>query len=99
MKRRFHPFFIVILVLMAIGIMTNMMTRPFELIVAIVIFGGVFLLWKYPPARWSKSNRRKPTPSSSAKRSKERRKDVPFRVIQGNKRDDDGPPEKPHTYH
>ncbi|RKN84718.1 hypothetical protein [Paenibacillus ginsengarvi] len=97
MNRRFHPFFIVILVLMAIGIIFRMMTTPFELIVAIVIFGGVFLLWKYPPSRFRKANGRKP--SSSAKRTKERRKNVPFRVIQGNKRDDDGPPEKPHTYH
>lgn len=99
MNRRFHPFFIVILVLIAIGIIAKMMTTPFELIVAIVIFGGVFLLWKYPPGRLKKTSKRKQTSSSSGKRSKERRKNVPFRVIQGNKRDDDGPPEKPHTYH
>jgi len=100
MNRRFHPFFIVILILMAIGIMFNMMTRPFELIVAIIVFGGVFVLWKFPPSRWQKTSKlRKPARSSSNKRTKERRKHVPFRVIQGNKRDDDEPPEKPHTYH
>ncbi|MEF3301953.1 hypothetical protein [Paenibacillus sp. GYB003] len=99
MKRRFHPFFIVILVLMAIGIIIQMMKTPFELIVAIIIFGGVFLLWKYPPNRFRKASRRKAAPPSSAKRAKDRRKNVPFRVIQGNKRDDDDPPEKPHTYH
>lgn len=99
MNRRFHPFFIVILVLMVIGIMANLMKRPFDLIIAIVIFGGVFVLWKYPPARWRNMGRRKPLPPSSGRRVKEKRKNVPFRVIQGNKRDDDEPPEKPHTYH
>lgn len=100
MKRRFHPFIIVILVLMVIGIMDRMMASPFELIMAIVIFGGVFVLWKYPPARWRKTKMRKNSaPPSSGKKAKDKRKHVPFRVIQGNKRDDDDPPEKPYTYH
>ncbi|MDF2720424.1 MAG: hypothetical protein K0Q59_99 [Paenibacillus sp.] len=101
MRRRIHPFILVILVLMVIGIMNRMMVNPFQLIMAIVIFGGVFLLWKFPPARWRKPKQRKPSPSaSSAKKAKEKRKDIPFRVIQGgNKRDDDDPPERPYTYH
>ncbi|MDF2719893.1 MAG: hypothetical protein K0R28_6818 [Paenibacillus sp.] len=99
MNRRIHPFFILILILMGIGIVVRMMANPFELIVAIVIFGGIFVLWKYPPARWRKTKMRKPTPPSSGKRTKEKRKNIPFRVIQGNKRDDDDPPEKPYTYH
>lgn len=99
MKRRIHPLLILILVLMAIGIFSTMMSNPFNLIIAIVIFGGIFVLYKYPPARWRKSKQRKPSPSSSGKKTKEKRKNIPFRVIQGNKRDDDDPPEKPYTYH
>lgn len=99
MKRRMDPLFIVILVLMAVGIIITLMENPFNLVVAAVIFGGVFLLYKYPPARWRKSQSRKPAPSSSSRmKSKTKRKHVPFRVIQGNKRDDDDS-DKPHTYH
>lgn len=99
MKRRIHPLFLIILVLMAIGIIGTMMSNPFNLIVAIIIFGGVFLLYKYPPTRWRKTKAHKQSPPPSGKKTKEKRKNVPFRVIQGNKRDDDDPPEKPYTYH
>ncbi|PYI55073.1 hypothetical protein DLM86_11090 [Paenibacillus flagellatus] len=90
-----HPLFIVLLALMAIGIIMSLMSNPFELVVAIVIFGGVFVLWKYPPARWRKAPSRKPS-SASRTKPREKRKNVPFRVIQGNKRDDD---DNPHPYH
>jgi len=99
LKRRMDPLFIVLIVLMAVGIIYSLKDNPFNLVVAAVIFGGVFLLYKFPPARWRKSQSRKPAPpSSSRSKAKPKRKHVPFRVIQGNKRDDDDT-DKPHTYH
>jgi hypothetical protein len=99
MNRRIPPLGIVIAVLLVIGILASMRSFMSELLLAVIVFGGVFLLWKYPPARWRRPRARRPTSTFSRPKQKDRRKRVPFKVIQGSKRDDDDEPDKPHMYH
>ncbi|PZE22219.1 hypothetical protein CBW46_006665 [Paenibacillus xerothermodurans] len=58
-----------------------------KLIVPIVVFGVIFLLYKFPPNTWGKRNRR--TSGSARPR---RSKNASFRVIDGNKDGSDEPP-------
>lgn len=99
MKRRMHPMLIVLIVLIGIGILSSMSSNLFSMAAAIIVFGGVFLLYKYPPTHWRKQEQRRPAPPTRNARAREKRRDVPFRVIQGNKRDNDDDPEKPYKYH
>ena len=53
------------------------------LIIPICVFGGIFLLYKFPPARWASL-----FASINGRKAGKKRKTAPFRVIQGNKTDD-----------
>jgi len=83
--------FYVILGLIAIGILSALLRNPGSMLIPILVLGGVFLLYKYPPHKWkSFAYRTKPKyapPSTKEKQRKTQR--AKFRVIQGNKRDDD----------
>jgi hypothetical protein len=89
MNRRLPALAYVILGLIAIGLLYRLLTNPSGMIIPVIVFGGVFLLYKFPPSRWQRS---KPTPSSRYAKSREKRKPAPFRVIQGTKPDDDETP-------
>jgi hypothetical protein len=72
--------------LIAIGLLANIQ----NLWIPLLIFGIVFYLYKFPPKqfqRGQKYNTRRPTgrPKSKPKKSM-------FRVIKGNKKDNDDPP-------
>lgn len=71
-----------------------------SILIPLIVFGVVFLLYKYPPARWSrkaKTPKIKPSAKTMAKvnaqnnasarksSSSKKRKDYPFQVIQGQK--------------
>jgi hypothetical protein len=88
LRRRIHPLAAIFGVLAAIGLIAKLLEGSAEIILAVIVFGGVFLLWKYPPSSWRKPSPRKPDTAQSRIRQKTKRKQVPFRVIQGNKRDD-----------
>ncbi|HZG85103.1 hypothetical protein [Paenibacillus sp.] len=83
--------FYVILGLIAVGILSSLFRNPGGMLIPIIVLGGVFLLYKFPPHRWkSFSFRAKPRyapPSPKEKGRKTQR--AKFRVIQGSKRDDD----------
>lgn len=67
--------------LIVIGIIASFRT----LIIPILVFSIIFLLYKFPPGKWAQlfSNRNSKKP---------KRKNAKFRVIQGNKGDDDDRP-------
>ncbi|CAI6063045.1 hypothetical protein PAECIP112173_01868 [Paenibacillus sp. JJ-100] len=71
-----------------------------NILIPLIVFGVVFLLYKYPPARWSrkaKTPKIKPSAKTMAKinaqhnaatrksSSSKKRKEYPFQVIQGQK--------------
>lgn len=80
----------VVIVLIIFGIFQSLWSNPANLILPAVIFGLIFLLYKYPPRRWR--NR------SVSRRKKEReRKKQKFSIISGNKETDRD--ESPPPYH
>jgi hypothetical protein len=64
----------VVIALIVIGYISRLLMHPEELLVPTIIFGVVFLLYKFPP---------------HTLRRKIKKKEAPFRVIQGNKRNND----------
>lgn len=90
---------ITFLALLVIGLVYSVINSPGKFIIPIVVLGGIFLLYKYPPSflrgYGSQQSRAyvKPSRSTSSrsKTSKPRSKTVPFRVIEGGKDDDDLP--------
>jgi len=79
----------VILGLALIGVATMAM----QLIIPILVFGVIFLLYKYPPNRWRKPSFASRSAKPGAGRTKEKRtRNASFRVIDGNKGSSDEPP-------
>ncbi|MFC3800134.1 hypothetical protein [Cohnella sp. GCM10012308] len=105
-RNRMPTWFVAFLVLVAIGIASSILNGGQTLIVPVVLIAIIWLLYKFPPARWSRggsarsdyqraaaqSKKRQQTKETAAK---PRRSSSPFRVIEGNKGRDDEPP----TYH
>ncbi|WP_020616808.1 hypothetical protein [Paenibacillus daejeonensis] len=99
--RRFNTVTIILGVLLVIGIIYTFMNNPSVLVIGIAVFGIIYLLYKFPPDRWfgrkaggSKHPKIKPSARTAQKmqaRSKTPRKNIPFRVIEGGKDDDDLP--------
>jgi hypothetical protein len=97
MKRygRRNVFTYVIFALIAIGILTSLANNFSQWIVPVIIFGLVFLLYRYPPKSWRNlANRYRPSAfqGHSAKSNVKNSKRAKFRVIRGNKPDDDNIP-------
>jgi len=88
MNRRLPAYAYVIFALIAVGIMARFTADPSGMIIPIAVFGIVFLLYKFPPNRW----KRYKAASSFNRFAKTKRKRKLFRVIPGNKRDDDDLP-------
>lgn len=92
MQRKWSPLLIVFLTLIAIGLIAQTVDNPVQLIIPVVILGVIFLLYKFPP----RPSGAKPYSKSSARRETQQpkpktRKNVPFRVIEGGKDDDNLP--------
>ncbi len=84
--------------LIVIGLISSFIQNPGPFLIPLVVLGGVFLLYKFPPRRMSSLFKSKPNSgrSYSSTRSSTKppggRRKTTFRVIKGNKRDDDEPP-------
>jgi hypothetical protein len=101
MRRRYSAFTIILLVLIGIGILTRLLTRPEAFLLPVVVLGIIFLLYKFPPHRWKSMNlstSAKPKHYGYKQDSKAKRKNK-FKVIQGNKKDEDVDDETPPPYH
>jgi hypothetical protein len=100
MRSRIQPWFAVVLVFMAIGLVSRLYSGSAQsLIIPLVLVAIVYALYKFPPTRWrnppkrGRSPDRGPRPDfrrSSAKTDK--RRASPFTVIDGRKNKDDEPP-------
>ena len=100
---------VIIAVLLVIGIITGIKQAAMSLLLPVIIIGGIFLLYKFPPAalRGSRGGSRQQqtrvipgrAASPKSRQSRPKSKTVPFRVIEGGKDDDDTPPEgRPTEY-
>jgi hypothetical protein len=102
--RRMTPFSYVLLILLVIGILDRLFAGPNGMIVPLLVFGVIFLLWKYPPNRWSRRSSsgtswfqtRKPRGAGTSRKER-KTKSGRFRVIPGSKGNDG--PEEPPKYH
>ncbi len=94
MNRRLGPIGIAVVILIVIGMLTRLMVSPTAFVIPVLVLGIIFLLYKYPPHRWK-------TPGGYTKNSGYGRyktqRNRKFKVIQGNKRDDND--ETPPPYH
>ncbi|MGG1635762.1 hypothetical protein MHH56_19930 [Paenibacillus sp. FSL K6-3182] len=87
------------LALLLIGLVYSVIQSPITFLIPIVVLGGIFLLYKYPPSFLRGYNTRqggvhvtqRRAPASKTRTNKNRSKTVPFRVIEGGKEDDDTP--------
>lgn len=88
--RRYNAFTIAILVLLAIGLLSGLVNNPGRFLIPLVVLAAIFLLYKFPPS----SFKRKPYGTNTAFKMKPKppKRNVTFRVIQGNKQDDEEPP-------
>lgn len=85
--------------LLVVGILYRFLVNPGPLLIPLLVFGVIFLLYKFPPNRLQKQGRPSQPRTRTAERKKfeerERRK-AHFRVIPGSKPDSD---EEPPKYH
>lgn len=89
MKRRPPLSILIVGFLVVLGIGYRFMTQPSDLLIPIIVFGVIFLLWKFPPQTWKgRSPWSGPSPKGTGKSSSAQSKAAKrakFRVIQGNK--------------
>ncbi|MEK3881570.1 hypothetical protein [Paenibacillus sp. PL2-23] len=92
---------IILVALFVIGLIVGLMDNLISFLLPIVILGGIFLLYKYPPS-FLGGKRRGPSyvkhsasasaaPKQKPKGNRPKSRNVPFRVIEGGKDDDDTP--------
>lgn len=87
MYRRFTTLHYIIFGLIAVGIISAFIDNPGRMIIPLLVFGLVFYFLKFPPKRLRRNKY-----ASAASKPKEKRKKPSFRVIRGNKDDDDDTP-------
>lgn len=102
MYRRANGWMYLAVALIVIGMFSGLARNPIGLLLPLAVFGTIFYLFKFPP-RWllrmvhqqpAPPKRHAPTHAASKKkkyqkgdRKRKRRKDIPFKVIDGNKKD------------
>ena len=98
MRRKMSLPAIIILVLIIVGLVSQMISNLYQTLILVVLVGVIYLLYKFPPGRSAASKtktvRYKAAPRKDqpqAGRNKPARKNIPFRVIEGGKDDDDLP--------
>lgn len=85
--------------LFVIGLLYRIGSNPVAWLIPIIVLGGVFWLYKYPPQRWRSAGRPAkprtaqprygPSAQTSSKRAEKVAKRSNFRVIKGSKPDGD----------
>lgn len=72
--------------LIAIGLLAQLVYEPGSILVPLLVFAIIFWLYKFPPGR----SRRQGGRPSAGRKTTERKQT--FRVIRGNKHNDEEPP-------
>ncbi|XEC92864.1 hypothetical protein AB6A23_15875 [Paenibacillus tarimensis] len=92
--RRLHPGAVVIFVLAAVGLVVMLIQNPGGFFIPVIVLGLIFLLYKFPPSRLRSqvADRRSSKRQQPSAKPKSARKNIPFRVIEGGKDDDDDVP-------
>ncbi|RAV01047.1 hypothetical protein DQG13_13470 [Paenibacillus sp. YN15] len=86
--------------LLVVGILYRFLVNPGPFLIPLLVFGVIFLLYKFPPNRLQKHGRpvHQRNKAAGRKRYDEReRRKAHFRVIPGSKPDSDD--EEPPKYH
>ncbi|MCC3373372.1 hypothetical protein [Cohnella sp. REN36] len=102
-QRRISPFLVVLIVLIAIGLFGQIQQGALGLLIPVALIAIVWLLYKFPPSRFARGGssrsayhraavQSRKRQQSRAEADKPRRRQMPFRVIEGNKNRDDEPP-------
>ncbi|QAY66263.1 hypothetical protein [Paenibacillus protaetiae] len=102
MRNRWNAASVIVFALIAIGIVYSIISNPFYFIVPVVVLAAIFVLYKFPPRAFRRSGGvyRKPNAKPNVRQSSARQpnrhnrsksKNVPFRVIDGGRDDDDAP--------
>ncbi|HEX7056139.1 MAG TPA: hypothetical protein VF260_02920 [Bacilli bacterium] len=94
MRKGERIFIWILIALFTIGLFSSLL-RSTTTLIAIFVFGTVFLLWKFPPNTWRPRITR--GRKGAGKKQKIRVKNARFRVISGNKKD--GDEDKPPRFH
>ncbi|SDW33876.1 hypothetical protein [Paenibacillus sp. CF384] len=96
MPRKLSLLSVIILALVVIGIISQTISNPYQLIIPVVVFGAIYLLYKFPPGAAARA-KAKPRYKTGARKDQQQasksktRKNMPFRVIEGGKDDDNLP--------
>jgi len=94
-----------LIAVMAILILIGIISSISQLLIPIIVLGTIFLLFKFPPNRWKFKSRPKYKPGRLAREREEaarkaaRRRELKFRVIEGNKKNDSPQDDEPPRYH
>ena len=87
--------FYILIGLAIIGALSIIFRNPGRALIPILVFGGIYVLYKYPPHKWRMlwfQAKSKYLGSSRGVRGGRRTKRAKFRVIPGTKKDGGEPP-------
>lgn len=96
MYRRFRASDYIIFGLLAIGILSGVVRNPAPFIIPILVFGTIFLLYKFPPDSWKRRRAPKNPRRGPVRPTEKERRKANFRVIYGNKSDSEDEPPRYH---
>lgn len=97
MYRRFTARDFIVFALLVMGILSAFVQHPAPFIIPILVFGSIYLLYKFPPNRWRGGTRKSAAQREAQYRQRERdRKKSNFRVIYGNKPNQEDEPPRYH---
>lgn len=92
--RRFAASDFIVFSLLALGILASVIRSPGPFVIPIVVFGSIYLLYKFPPAKWRLRSAPKRYKVEQAREKERARRRAAFRIISGNKpTSDDEPPQ------
>lgn len=106
MRKRMTPAAYVIFFLLIIGILYTFYQSPSTLLIPVIVFGVIYLLYKYPILKWLTGSNRTQSERSRYKSALKKQKmhtsrRASFTVIKGSKADDrdDGDDDDRPLYH
>ena len=96
--RRFQPADYIVYGLAVIGFLHRFIQNPAPFLIPLLVFGAIFLLYKYPPNVLKRSMRRRTPPPRYSRSKPPKTVKAKFRVIRGSK-DDSSDQSPPPRYH